>query len=294
MEKGPLVSVIMSVFNGENYLDEAITSILLQTYTNFELIIINDCSTDRSLEIIESYNDKRINIINNNQNIGCAKSCNKGCHQAKGEYIAIMDQDDIAYLNRLERQILFMEQNVDVGIAGSCIRFVGSTQNIFYETNSDILKISFLRNNFVVHPSVMMRNELLQKYGLSYDETLWFAADYDLLVRGAKYFRVININEIHLQYRRSANQMSASWRKYLHETDRVRLSQIANFDINPTEEEKQVHLKLMNLSKVNSETESKTVQWIKKLIYANKKKKYYHQTYLEDFFQAMLSRNHYD
>jgi glycosyltransferase involved in cell wall biosynthesis len=290
MRKGPLISVIMPVFNGERYLGEAIQSILYQTYTNFEFIIINDGSTDRSLEIIKSYNDNRIQIRNHDQNIGCYKSINDGCRIAKGKYLALIGHDDLAYPNRLERQLLFMEQNVDVGIAGSCVRFVGSSQNMFYETNRDILKVSFLNNNFVNHPSTMMRSELLQMHGLVYNETLWFAADYDLLVYGTKYFHVVNINEILIQYRWSPNQMSATWYKYLPEIERVRLQQLINFGIEPTEEEKQIHLNLMNLFSVNNEAKLKTVQWVKKLLNANRKVKFYHQAYLEDFFLAMLSR----
>src|SRR5665647_1154917 len=105
MKDSPLVSVIMPVFNAENYLDEAIVSILVQTYNNFEFIIINDASTDRSMEIIKSYHDNRIHIISNNKNLGNYKSRNSGYRISKGKYIAVMDADDIAFPNRIERQV---------------------------------------------------------------------------------------------------------------------------------------------------------------------------------------------
>ena len=101
----PLVSIIMSVYNSEDYLKEAIDSILGQTYANLEFIIIDDASTDRSLDIVKSYNDKRILLIKNEVNIGLAASLNKGIEIARGKYIARMDSDDISLPERCEKQV---------------------------------------------------------------------------------------------------------------------------------------------------------------------------------------------
>ncbi len=290
MKKCPLVSVIMPVHNGELYLEEAIQSILDQSYTNFEFIIIDDASTDRSLEIIKSYSDPRIQILINRNNLGHHKSRNNGLHVAKGKYIAVMDADDIAYPNRLERQVLYMEQNINVGIAGSCARFVGSPTNEFYETNSEILKVSLLLNCFMCHPSIMMRSEMLKMYNLFYDESLWYSGDYNLQIRAVKYFMVVNMNEILMQYRWSPNQMSASYPKYWTELVRNRLQQLINFGIELTDEEKQIHLGLLE-GELKNDTRAKALQWVEKLINANRKVKYYNQKYLEDFLEAMLAKS---
>ena len=113
--KNPLVSILMPVYNSEKYLREAIKSILNQTFTNFELIIINDGSTDNSLKIIKSFKDNRIKIIKNKGNLGLIKTLNKGIDLAQGKYIARMDADDIAMPKRLEKQIAFFNENPDYG-----------------------------------------------------------------------------------------------------------------------------------------------------------------------------------
>ena len=101
----PLVTVLMPVYNGEKYLAEAIESVLNQTFADFELLIIDDCSSDNSVEIIQSYNDNRLKLIINEENIGQSKTLNKGIEFAKGKYIARLDQDDLSYKERLQIQI---------------------------------------------------------------------------------------------------------------------------------------------------------------------------------------------
>ena len=115
----------MSVYNSEDYLKEAIDSILGQTYANLEFIIIDDASTDRSLDIVKSYNDKRILLIKNEVNIGLAASLNKGIEIARGKYIARMDSDDISQSNRIYEQVKYLENNPDILCYGSWARYFG-------------------------------------------------------------------------------------------------------------------------------------------------------------------------
>ena len=112
--ENPRVTALMSVFNGDKYLSEALESILNQTFTNFEFLIINDGSNDRTEDILKSYDDVRIRIINNDNNMGLAKSLNKGLRIARGEYIARMDADDISLPTRLARQVEFLDKNKHV------------------------------------------------------------------------------------------------------------------------------------------------------------------------------------
>ena len=113
-----MLSVIMPVFNEEKYIAQAIDSIICQTYSNFEFIIINDGSSDSSIDIIKSYNDKRIRVIDNGKNIGISQSLNKGINISQGEYIARMDANDIATQNRFEMQINYLENN-EVTLVGT-------------------------------------------------------------------------------------------------------------------------------------------------------------------------------
>ena len=109
----PMVTVLMSVYNGEKFLKEAMDSILTQTFTDFEFLIINDGSTDNSVKIIESYNDSRIRLINNEKNLKLIASLNKGISLARGKYIARMDCDDISSPMRLEKEVDFLENSSD-------------------------------------------------------------------------------------------------------------------------------------------------------------------------------------
>ena len=114
-ELNPKITVVMPVYNGEKYLDTAIKSILNQTFTNFEFVIVDDASTDSSARIINSYKDKRIKLIQNNVNLGIPTTRNKCLQESSGEYIAVLDCDDYAYPSRLAEQFEFMENNPDFG-----------------------------------------------------------------------------------------------------------------------------------------------------------------------------------
>ena len=122
--KNPKVAVLMSVYNGEKYLREAINSILSQTFNDFEFLIINDGSTDGTADILKSYTDSRIKIINNEKNIGLTKSLNKGLKIAKGEYIARQDADDISMPERLKEEVAFLEIHKDYAVVGTFVKIL--------------------------------------------------------------------------------------------------------------------------------------------------------------------------
>lgn len=130
-----MISVIMPVFNEEKYLERAILSVLYQTFSDFEFIIINDGSQDDTLKIAQEFQkkDKRIKIINHAQNKGLVNSLNDGISIAKGEYIARMDGDDICVFNRFEKQIIFLKNNPEVKLVGSFIDIIDSEDNIIGE-----------------------------------------------------------------------------------------------------------------------------------------------------------------
>jgi glycosyltransferase involved in cell wall biosynthesis len=133
----PFISVLMSVFNGEDYLAEAIESILNQDFLNFEFIIINDCSTDRSLEIINSFSDPRICLIQNDENKGLTQSLNIGLNHARGKYIVRMDADDISVKNRISTQVKWMEKNPAVIVCGSARKIIENKNTFIDDKKSE-------------------------------------------------------------------------------------------------------------------------------------------------------------
>lgn len=201
----PLVSVVMSVYNGEKYLEEAIGSILNQTFTDFEFIIIDDGSTDGTRAILESYNDSRIALVYNQENIGIPRSVNRGLALVRGKYVARMDADDVAMLHRFERQVAFLEKHPEIGILGSACQLIDTNgrEQGFWQVPTNDLQIrwkSLLATPFW-HPTVMMRCDVLIQNGLKYDEALLAAEDYDLWTRMLKYTCGANLSEPLIQYR---------------------------------------------------------------------------------------------
>lgn len=199
------ISVIMPVYNvnGE-WLREAIDSILNQTYTNYEFIIIDDGSTNDTPEILTEYaqKDSRIKIING-EHKGISNALNKGLEVAQGEFIARMDGDDISLPERFEKQINYLKQNPDIGIVGCNIVLFPKEKFMTYQENIGVLDV--LRYCPVAHPTVMMRNEMLARYQLKYNEEYKTAEDYELWSRAVKYIKISNINEILYKYRINPN-----------------------------------------------------------------------------------------
>ena len=189
----PKINVIMSVYNGKPHLKEAIDSIFNQTFSDFEFIIINDCSTDASLEIIKSYDDGRIKIISNEVNIGLTKSLNKALKEASGKYIARQDADDISLPNRLELQLKYLENHPQVALLGTGIYVVDARgKEIEKRIMQPNPRASLQKGNRIVHGSVMFRKSAIDKIG-GYNEALKYAQDYELWLRMAKRHGVRNL-----------------------------------------------------------------------------------------------------
>lgn len=211
--KVPKVTVLMPVYNGEQYLEEAIDSILSQTYTDYELLIINDGSKDHSEKIIQSYNDQRIRRINNSQNLGLIATLNKGLDLARGEYIARMDQDDISLPDRIEKQVNFMESNQHIGICGTWVEIFGESNSGFlrHPVSAASIKAHLFFDSFLAHPTVMMRRKTLDSHKLRYDHNDLCAEDYGLWVRCSFLFPLANIPEVLLKYRISPNSIGQTY-----------------------------------------------------------------------------------
>lgn len=195
-----VISIIMSVYNAEKYLNVAIQSIINQTYSDWELIIINDNSDDESYSIMNKYaeRDSRIRIINNVQNLGLTKSLNIGIDYAKGEYVARLDADDIADPSRLEKQINYLKKNPDVVLVGTGGYIVGENGEILHNIkvvkNRHLIKKLLLHGNLFIHSSLMVKKDALVRIG-KYRSKFIHSQDYDLVLRLNEHYSLANLSE---------------------------------------------------------------------------------------------------
>ena len=198
----------MPVYNSSVFINEAIESILNQTYNDFELIIIDDCSTDNTKEIVKSYTDPRIILISKTENSGISKSLNLGIQHSKGKYIARMDGDDISLPTRFQTQYDLLETNNKIILCGTWYHILNSNETIKHPTNFEEIKLAFLNYNAIGHPTVMFRNSVFKKADLHYDPEQEPAEDYDLWIRSLKYGQIVNIPIPLYKYRQHVNQIS--------------------------------------------------------------------------------------
>jgi glycosyltransferase involved in cell wall biosynthesis len=215
-KKELLVSVIMPAYNAEKYIGEAIESILNQTFKDFEFIILDDCSTDKTWEIIQEYavKDERIVAVKNEKNLKISATLNKGINLARGKYIARMDADDWSFPYRLEKQIDFMESNPEVVISGGSIDITNSKlEHINYRKypldDVGARKIIFRYSPFA-HPVVMYRTEYVKIAGLYY-QYFFLAQDYDLYFRIGMLGKFGNIPDLLLKLRTHKRSSSQSY-----------------------------------------------------------------------------------
>lgn len=206
-----VISVIMSNYNtSEKYLRESIESILNQSFTDFEFIIIDDCSTNNGKSILESFNDDRIKVIFNEKNLGLAASLNKALQISKGEFVARMDSDDISLETRLEKQYKYLKSNPSVGLVASFAQKIGNDKGYIYSMveEPDKMNVPMFFGNVICHPSVMFRKEVITNNHLKYNEEFKTGQDYELWSRLLKTEKVAIIPEVLLSYRIHNNQIS--------------------------------------------------------------------------------------
>jgi len=203
--KIPELSVLMSVYNDSRYISEAINSILNQSFQDFELVIMNDGSTDTTEEIILSFNSPKIKYVASNDNKGLAVRLNEGIQHCKGNYIARMDADDISLPNRFELQVAFLKRHKEYVLVGSAY------YKIVDEDNKGIrkqvpeyskLKTKLLFGNNIAHPSVMFNKKIWLESNSFYDETYRYAQDYELWTRLILKYKMANLKEPLILYRR--------------------------------------------------------------------------------------------
>lgn len=203
MSEPNLISVVLPVFNGEKSIKYVIDSLLNQTYTNFEIIVVNDCSTDNTLNILSAIQDDRIKVVSLNQNSGIAVALNEGIANADGEFIARADADDYSEPSRFERQIKFMKENPTYDLCGTYQKIVGGYRdgfNVTAEKNSQI-KSGLLFGPTILHSTVLLRRSALQEFMPEpYDIKRYLCEDYDLWVRLSLKSKLYTIPEFLCHY----------------------------------------------------------------------------------------------
>jgi len=215
--KRPKITVLMSVYNGEEYLKKAIESILNQTFVDFEFLIIDDGSTDETAKILKGYKnkDKRIKIVTNKKNIGLTKSLNKGLKLARGKYIARMDADDISNFQRLEKQKKYLDQHPKVLAVGSNTKVINENDKTIsanrWQQSPESIYYTLTFYTCLFHSSLMLRKNSLIKSG-GYNVKFPVSQDTELLYRLSRKGKIAFLEEILIKWRKTGNNISSRYK----------------------------------------------------------------------------------
>ncbi len=276
----PLVSIIIPVYNGMPFLREAMDSIINQDYSPWECLVINDGSSDKSLQTLRAYakKDARIRLITHTTNLGIVASLNEGLTLARGKYLCRMDADDYALPTRLSTQVKFMESHKTVGVCGTWIKVVGEKNYIWKPPkDSPAIKTQLFLESVIAHPTACIRSATLKQYHLHYDPKYEYVEDYKLWIDISRISKLANIPKVLLHYRSHPAQTSAT-RSSIQNTHLAHLKRSLLLELLPQATSKQVELH--NLAMSYHEVKSwgelrKFRQWYLKLITANAVRKIY-------------------
>jgi glycosyltransferase involved in cell wall biosynthesis len=214
--RAPAVTVLMSVYDGERHLRESVESILDQTLTDFELLVVDDASTDGSRAIVDSYGDPRVRVLTNEANVGLTRSLNRGLREAGGAYVARQDADDVSEPHRLERQRDLLDRRPGLALVASHYRRIDENgrhagdRPVPTETRDIRWRLLFV--NAFTHSSVTFRRDVVLELG-GYDERFRYAQDFELWSRLARCHAVAAVPETLVSYRRSADSMTAAFER---------------------------------------------------------------------------------
>lgn len=234
----PRVTVLMPTYNVAPYVREAIDSVLQQTYHDFELLIIDDCSTDNTVEVVRNIDDPRIHIVQNEKNVGLAENLNRGLSHITTEYVARMDGDDIAEPFWLEREVTILDSHPEIGICSGGFERFGTVKSLvrFPERHEDCMA-NMLFECSVIVPTFRM--SLYRNHGLRYSTEAFPAEDYRFWAECLRVTKIYNIQETLFHYRMHPTQICAARREeQQHKVAQVRLYMLEWLSEDFTEEEK--------------------------------------------------------
>jgi glycosyltransferase involved in cell wall biosynthesis len=274
MKRRPQVTILTTTYNRAQYLREALDSCLAQSFTDFEILIVDDASTDDTGAILALYRDERIRVVRNERNLGMCSARNRGLSEARGELVAQLDSDDIALPFRLERQVAFMAAHPDVGVCGSWAEYFspGHTYIWRFPTTVEEIRAQMVFHNPVCHSSTILRPDFLARHGLRF--RCQVADDYDLWVRALDHFPVTNIGEVLVRYRVHDAQLTRSADTLLQrDTMAVCERQIRKLGLSPTREQLILHVGLPHKRFEPSLDYVMRVQdWLRQVVTANQER----------------------
>lgn len=279
-QKG-LVSVLMPAYNAEQYIGKAIQSILQQSYSNFELIIVEDCSTDCTLDAIKQISDPRIKLYTNDKNRGIAYSTNRCIKESRGEYLALLDDDDVAMPRRLELTVDFLEQHPEISIVGGGAVRIDENDNMIGNlqiprNNPKLLSAQFLLKDTMINGTVTMRRSVVEEHGIWYEENCLGMQDFLFYTTASKKVQIANISDILLKYR-------------IH-SGRETFNRITNDTDNREKKYKEIQRRSLDLSGYKLETEEYNLLFA---LMAERQKSYYsieEMKRLKDIFAKLINQ----
>jgi glycosyltransferase involved in cell wall biosynthesis len=244
----PEISVILPVYNAESYIGDALASLLNQTFTDIEILVLNDGSADNSEQVILGFKDKRIRYISSKENKGLIYQLNLGVKEARGKYIARLDADDVSLPERLAVQYQFMQQNPEIVLCGSFASIIGVENGfIQYSTDDADIRLELLQHNPFVHSTVIYRKDVMDKHNLQFDEQFKHAEDYHMWVLLSQIGRLSNIPNCLVKCRMHVNQVSKIFEDVLKKhANVIRCLQASYLIKSPlSSEEEQNHLSFL-------------------------------------------------
>jgi glycosyltransferase involved in cell wall biosynthesis len=287
--RSPRISILMPVYNVQDYVREAVESILNQTYTDFELLILDDCSTDKTANIISQFQDKRIRYHRNETNLGLSENLNGGIRMSKGEFLARMDGDDISMPTRLEKQVEILDKYPEIGICGTSFQFFGTRHDtIIQPKQHDDIKIKMLFGCVVT--LVVMRKEIFIDNDLWYRTDAFPAEDYKMWADCLHVTKICNLSEVLFLYRMHEAQISTSKAiAQKQKSDRVRLEMLDWLSPDFTEEDKVFFCEQFVPGLMNLETEYiKFQRFEKKMLDENEKLRNFNSILLQKQLQKQI------
>lgn len=287
----PLVTVLMPAYNAAPYLREAVDSILGQTLTDFELLVVDDGSTDETVEILNGYRDPRLRVVLSPSNQGVTAALNRGLDLAAGRYIVRMDADDISLPDRLDKQVRYLDEHPEIGVCGGSIHGFNDKREfdppVPHPQWHEPMACTLPFGTVLLHPTVIFRSELFRD-GLRYDPDYPHAEDYELWCRLARITRLAVLPAIVLRYRMHGHSVSSRFHRIQMETtQRIRIREVRAIGVEPTPEDAVLHHAVSGAKLPPGGTLDDARQWFDRLAAANR---HSHHLPVEYFERALTSR----
>lgn len=302
MNKNEMVSVIIPLYNAEKYIAETIESVLQQTYQNFEVIVIDDCGTDHSVEIVKRYKDERIKIFHNERNMGIAYSRNRGLKESSGEYIALLDNDDVAINTRLEKQVAFLQEHPEIDVVSGNAQWIDENGKVVRDTIDVIedplyIKMILMFRNIYNNSEMTFRKSLVETYHIEYSDGCLGMEDFWFWVQCSNVAKFGCIPDLVLKKRVMASNETARMKQKHAEERRQKYWEIQKqalkmngFSLNQDDE--QMLLRMFSESGCDTCSSSEELQayyhFMRKLIMQARAAKKEYCLQLESWFRGLL------